>query len=143
MKKKPIYQTGAINFFLFFIFSGVAVLFLIGYIIVNYKHVGKPCGGFAANLPEYQCPVGLRCVSEASYPDVSGNCQYVWPISLIINRSQPIYNSESENTNNELEEETNPEGQFCGGIANIACPEGYECKLDGKYPDAGGKCIKL
>jgi len=41
---------------------------------------------------------------------------------------------------------TNPEGRFCGGIgANLPenqCPEGYRCKLDGDYPDAGGKCIK-
>lgn len=34
------------------------------------------------------------------------------------------------------------EGQFCGGIAAIACPEGYECILDSNYPDAGGKCTK-
>ncbi|MDP3792689.1 MAG: hypothetical protein Q8Q89_03080 [bacterium] len=32
-------------------------------------------------------------------------------------------------------------GQFCGGIAGIACPTGYDCKLDGSYPDAGGVCI--
>ncbi|MCL4387033.1 hypothetical protein M1307_01390 [Patescibacteria group bacterium] len=34
------------------------------------------------------------------------------------------------------------EGKFCGGIANIQCPEGYACKLDGSYPDAGGKCAR-
>ena len=34
------------------------------------------------------------------------------------------------------------ESQFCGGIAGISCPEGYTCKLDGNYPDAGGKCFK-
>lgn len=38
------------------------------------------------------------------------------------------------------------EGRFCGGIAaNLPqnqCPEGYTCKLDGDYPDAGGKCVK-
>ncbi len=33
-------------------------------------------------------------------------------------------------------------GQFCGGIAGVACPSGYECKLDGSYPDAGGTCVK-
>ena len=32
---------------------------------------------------------------------------------------------------------------FCGGIAGISCPEGFTCKLDGNYPDAGGKCIKV
>ncbi|MEK6924588.1 MAG: hypothetical protein AABW54_05105 [Candidatus Micrarchaeota archaeon] len=31
--------------------------------------------------------------------------------------------------------------EFCGGIAAIACPAGWECALDGAYPDAGGKCI--
>ncbi|OGM25676.1 hypothetical protein A3D01_05855 [Candidatus Woesebacteria bacterium RIFCSPHIGHO2_02_FULL_39_13] len=34
------------------------------------------------------------------------------------------------------------EGAFCGGIAGIACPEGYTCKSDGNFPDAGGKCVK-
>lgn len=33
------------------------------------------------------------------------------------------------------------EGDFCGGIAGVSCPEGYSCKLDGNYPDAGGTCI--
>lgn len=33
------------------------------------------------------------------------------------------------------------EGQFCGNISG-ACSEGYECILDGSYPDAGGKCTK-
>ncbi len=32
--------------------------------------------------------------------------------------------------------------QFCGGIANINCPGGYKCQLDGSYPDAGGTCVK-
>ncbi len=32
-------------------------------------------------------------------------------------------------------------GQFCGGIAGVACPSGYSCKLDGTYPDAGGTCV--
>ena len=32
--------------------------------------------------------------------------------------------------------------EFCGGITGKSCPEGYTCKLDGSYPDAGGKCIK-
>jgi hypothetical protein len=33
-------------------------------------------------------------------------------------------------------------GKFCGGIANLPCPQGYSCQLDGSYPDAGGKCAK-
>lgn len=35
------------------------------------------------------------------------------------------------------------EGAFCGGIAGKTCPEGYECQLEGSYPDAGGKCVKV
>ena len=35
-----------------------------------------------------------------------------------------------------------PEGQFCGGFAGTLCPEGYECQLEGDYPDASGVCIK-
>lgn len=35
-----------------------------------------------------------------------------------------------------------PNEQFCGGFAGITCPEGYECIYDGKYPDAGGVCLK-
>lgn len=34
------------------------------------------------------------------------------------------------------------EGTFCGGIAGIICPTGYECLYDGNYPDAGGKCVE-
>ena len=125
------------------LFIGVAVLLSAGYIIVNYKHLGKPCGGFAANLSEYQCPVGLRCTSKASYPDASGNCQYIWPLSQIISKSHSDYSFETESNNDGPEKETNQESQFCGGIANVACPEGYRCKLDGKYPDAGGKCTRF
>jgi hypothetical protein len=35
------------------------------------------------------------------------------------------------------------ENQFCGGISGIQCPNGYECQLEGNYPDASGKCIKI
>lgn len=31
---------------------------------------------------------------------------------------------------------------FCGGIAGQTCPNGYYCKYDGSYPDAGGTCLK-
>jgi len=34
------------------------------------------------------------------------------------------------------------EGQFCGGIAGVVCPEGYDCEYDGNYPDTSGVCIK-
>lgn len=35
--------------------------------------------------------------------------------------------------------------KFCGGIAanlpEFQCPSGYVCKLEGNYPDAGGRCV--
>ncbi len=34
------------------------------------------------------------------------------------------------------------EGEFCGGIAALPCAPGLTCKLEGSYPDAGGKCVK-
>lgn len=39
-------------------------------------------------------------------------------------------------------EDTNSQGEFCGGFVGKECPLGYTCILDGKYPDAGGKCAK-
>lgn len=35
---------------------------------------GKFCGGFAANLPQNQCPAGYRCQPDDNYPDASGHC---------------------------------------------------------------------
>src|SRR5688500_1679573 len=32
-------------------------------------------------------------------------------------------------------------GAFCGGVANLACPDGFDCVLDSEAPDAGGECI--
>jgi len=33
-------------------------------------------------------------------------------------------------------------GSMCGGFAGIQCPQGYDCKLAGNYPDASGTCRK-
>lgn len=35
---------------------------------------GKFCGGFAANLPENQCPAGYHCQLEDNRPDAGGVC---------------------------------------------------------------------
>ncbi|MEK7109865.1 MAG: hypothetical protein AAB876_01440 [Patescibacteria group bacterium] len=34
------------------------------------------------------------------------------------------------------------QSKFCGGIAGVSCPEGYDCQLDDNYPNAGGTCVK-
>lgn len=36
-----------------------------------------------------------------------------------------------------------PTDIVCGTIAGKGCPEGYECKLDGDYPDASGYCVRV
>ncbi len=39
-----------------------------------------------------------------------------------------------------------PVQPFCGGIAGINCPTGYECELDddgGNISDAGGRCVPI
>ncbi len=45
-----------------------------------------------------------------------------------------------------LDQNSNPEGKFCGGIAaNLPknqCPAGYTCKMENNYPDASGVCTK-
>lgn len=35
---------------------------------------GKFCGGFAANLPQNQCPTGYRCQLDGNFPDAGGKC---------------------------------------------------------------------
>ena len=32
---------------------------------------------------------------------------------------------------------------FCGGIAAFPCPDGQWCRLDGDFPDAGGRCLDV
>lgn len=41
-----------------------------------------------------------------------------------------------------LEIDKSKNGNFCGGLTGKLCSSGYTCKLDGNYPDAGGKCVK-
>lgn len=45
-----------------------------------------------------------------------------------------------------LDQNSDAEEKFCGGIAaNLPqnqCPEGYTCKLENEFPDAGGVCTK-
>ncbi len=57
---------------------------------------------------------------------------------------QPISEEEERILESNLNKNntTEAEGKFCGGIAGLPCPNGYNCKIDGTYPDAGGKCAK-
>lgn len=72
------------------------------------------------------------------------------PVVLTLRITDSIYQTASNITVN-LENDRkgviqqvafiNLDGMFCGGFAAFRCPAGYECKLDGTYSDAGGKCV--
>lgn len=40
------------------------------------------------------------------------------------------------------ENAVNTSAQFCGGVAGLTCPAGFECVLEGDFPDAGGTCVR-
>lgn len=40
------------------------------------------------------------------------------------------------------EETLDTTSQFCGGVAGLTCPAGFECILEGNFPDAGGTCVR-
>jgi len=69
---------------------------------------------------------------------------------IVINNAGKNYEIQADNFDEKLLNQilstfkfTEPvAGQFCGGIAGIACSSGYSCNLDGNYPDAGGTCVK-
>lgn len=69
----------------------LASLMLVGFaIIVGYlyfKNNNKPCGGLAANLPEYQCPFPFVCKQlKGNAPDTGGTCV------LIFKNPEPLVN---------------------------------------------------
>ncbi len=38
--------------------------------------------------------------------------------------------------------ECGTQGDFCGGIAAIACADGWRCESEGSWADAGGSCVQ-
>lgn len=78
--------------------------------------------GFKENPPTNfdECKIAKGSIIQESYPEV-------------------CVSKSGQRFTQEIPED---EPKFCGGIANISCPEGFICKLDGNYPDAGGVCLK-
>lgn len=70
---------------------------------------------------EFYCYRSARCEKQAS-----GECGW----------------TQTDELNKCLSQYSEQKGAFCGGFAGVACPQGYTCKLDGNYPDAGGRCLK-
>lgn len=59
-------------------------------------------------------------------------------ISLTSKKTRPVIFDQILST---FTDKVNSEGEYCGGIKGLGCPQGYVCKLDGAYPDAPGKCV--
>lgn len=78
--------------------------------------------------PKYDCYKSAVCEKQAG-----GNCGWT--------RTEEFTKCLESYTNNS--QDSSPQAHFCGGIAGISCPEGYKCKLEGNYPDAGGVCVKI
>lgn len=116
-------------------------------LLVRDARVGETCGGFVRN-PKH-CEEGLVCFGLGMIADKPGTC-----MKPVAEGGSCGFRTQSKPCADGLECRWNggpldalkcsapatAEGKFCGGIAGIACPDGYGCTLDGTYPDAGGKC---
>ncbi|MFA6017035.1 MAG: hypothetical protein WC744_03035 [Patescibacteria group bacterium] len=97
----------------------VAVLATIMYIV----------SGYTKAPPTIACTQeALICPDGSSVGRVGPKCEFA-PCPKINKVVSPTIDS--------------VEKTFCGGIKGTLCPTGYECVYDGKYPDAGGNCVKV
>jgi len=101
---------------------GTATLLVAGKLYFS-REVYGPGGGVACTMEAKLCPDG------SAVGRTGPNCEFA---------ACPAANASSTKPGDDAT------GKFCGGIAPGAfpCPEGYICKLDGAYPDAGGRCMK-
>ncbi len=84
---------------------------------------------------EYNQPKGIMCaqvLTAQTYRTTLDLTTAIWVYPI---RAMKIFNR------GELVKEISFDGMFCGGIAAFQCPFGFYCKLNGNYPDAGGKCV--
>lgn len=83
-----------------------------------------------------KCPDGVKCSEcENEKETFSNRCMAKCEGAVVITDGACPEDDEDET------EDGGSSGDFCGGIAGIQCKEGYICKLEGNYPDAGGKCV--
>ncbi len=83
---------------------------------------------------KHELAPGLACADVLKMRGFKTTVDYS-PIALLrAMKSVKVYNFD-------LVGEKKFEGMFCGGIAAFQCPYAFDCKLDGGYPDAGGKCV--
>lgn len=112
------------------------------------------CGNGICGTGENKCNCPKDCKDEGKYAcdtddDCKATCAYgcvsaSWAAGKKDCESVPdftcscVYGKCAKKLLNKCKKE----GEMCGGIAAFRCCDGLVCKLDGDYPDAGGKCVK-
>jgi len=84
---------------------------------------------------EHAQPAGIYCPQVLKLRTYRTTADYSSVVRLRPFKKVQVYNF------GQVVWEKNFEGMFCGGIAAFQCPYAFDCKLDGDYPDAGGKCV--
>src|SRR5258705_11018007 len=92
--------------------------------------LGAFCGGFAG----IRCQDGLTCKLAGGFADAGGRCERAVPAPTRPTVPTPTTPTQVKRGGTL--------GGFCGGFAGIACGKGLSCKLAGRFPDAGGKCVR-
>lgn len=111
------------------VFITVVSVTLVGYLYLKNREI-KSSASNPAPLTWEECLKQPKSIVQESYPGV---CRLPDGRSAV----QPLSEEEKKNL-----QPPNTEESFCGGIASIECPSGFECRLEGNYPDAGGVCVE-
>ena len=113
---------------------------LVGYLYFQNREL-KSSAPRSTTLTWEECLKLPKAIIQESYPGV---CRLPDGRSAV----QPLSEEEKKKlqppdpTRESTGSPEKTEGSFCGGFAGKLCPDGYECQMEGNYPDASGTCIK-
>lgn len=122
------------------VFIVVVFTALVGYLYLSNREL-KFSTPKTAPLTWEECLKQPSAIVQESYPGV---CRLPDGRSAV----QPLSEAEKKKfqppspTRESTGSPEKTEGSFCGGFAGKLCPDGFECQMEGNYPDASGTCIK-